>query len=140
MYRTILVANDGSSGAGRALLAALDLAKRDRAELHQICVEEHLPHYAAIMGEVIEAKQEAKEFFRRVIAEADAAAEAHDVRLTSHVIPGHAVETIATYAKDHGFDLLVIGFTGHSNIYGRIWGGTSQNLVRLAPCSVLVVK
>lgn len=140
MYRTILVANDGSSGAGRALLAAIDLAKRDRAELHQICVEEHLPHYVAIMGEVIQAKQEAKEFFRRVIAEADAAAEAHEVRLTSHVIPGHAVETIATYAKDHGFDLLVIGFTGHSNIYGRIWGGTSQNLVRLAPCSVLVVK
>lgn len=50
------------------------------------------------------------------------------------------METIVTYAKDHDFDLLVIGFTGHLNIYGRIWGGTSQNLVRLAPCSVLVVK
>lgn len=140
MYRTILVANDGSSGAGRALLAAIELAKRDGAELHQICVEEHLPHYAAIMGEVIEAKQEAKEFFQRVIAEANAAAAAQDVQLASHVIPGHAVETIVTYAKDHGVDLLVIGFTGHSNIFGRIWGGTSQNLVRLAPCTVLVVK
>lgn len=140
MYRKILVANDGSSGAGRAVLAAIEQAKRDGAELHQICIEENLPHYAAIMGEVIEAKQEAKEFFQRVIAEANAAAASQDVQLISHVIPGHAVETIVTYAKDHDFDLLVIGFTGHSNLYGRIWGGTSQNLVRLAPCSVLVVK
>jgi len=36
MYRRILGANDGSSGAGRALLAAIDMAKRDDAELHQI--------------------------------------------------------------------------------------------------------
>ena len=140
MYRKILVANDGSSGARGALLAAIDMAKRDEADLHQICVEENLPHYAALMGEVIEAKEESKEFLQKVIAEANAAAAAQDVRLTSHVIPGHAVETIVAYAKDHDFDLVVIGFTGHSNIYGRIWGGTSQNLARLAPCSVLVVK
>jgi len=140
MYRTILVANDGSAGARAALLAAIDVAQREGAALHQICVEEHLPHYAAIMGEVIEAKQEAKEFFQRVIAEASAAAAAQGITLTSHVLPGHAVHTIVTYAKDHHVDLLVIGFTGHSNIFGRIWGGTSQNLVRLSPCAVLVVK
>jgi nucleotide-binding universal stress UspA family protein len=45
-----------------------------------------------------------------------------------------------TFAKDHGFDLLVIGFMGHSKIFGRIWGSTSQNLAKLSPCTVLVVK
>jgi hypothetical protein len=29
---------------------------------------------------------------------------------------------------------------GHSRVFGRIWGGTSQNLAKLAPCSVLIVK
>lgn len=75
--------------------------KRHGTDLHQICVEEHLPHYAAIMGEVIEARQDSKEFFQRVIAEADSAASSHAVQLTSHILLGHAVETIVTYAKDH---------------------------------------
>jgi nucleotide-binding universal stress UspA family protein len=44
------------------------------------------------------------------------------------------------FVKERDFDVLVIGFMGHSRIFDRIWGGTSQNLARLAPCSVLVVK
>ncbi|MEW6246821.1 MAG: universal stress protein [Nitrospirota bacterium] len=140
MFHKILVANDGSEGAKKAVRAAIDLAKRYGAELHEICVEEHLPHYAATVGEVVEAKQEATDYFRRVTAEAELAAMAQGVRLVSHVVPGHEVETIVTFAKDRGFDLLVIGFMGHSKIFGRIWGSTSQNLAKLAPCTVLVVK
>ncbi len=140
MFHKILVANDGSEGAKKAVQAAIDLAKRYGAELHEICVEEHLPHYAATVGEVVEAKQEATDYFRRVTAEAELAALEQGIRLTSHVLPGHEVETIVTFAKEHGFDLLVIGFMGHSKIFGRIWGSTSQNLARLAPCTVLVVK
>ena len=33
-----------------------------------------------------------------------------------------------------------LGFMGHSRIFERVWGSTSQNLTRLAPCSVLVAK
>jgi nucleotide-binding universal stress UspA family protein len=56
------------------------------------------------------------------------------------VQPGHEVETVINFAKERQADLLVIGFMGHSKIFGRIWGSTSQNLARLAPCTVLVVK
>jgi len=140
MFRKVLVANDGSEGAEKALQAAIDLAKHYDAELHEICIEEHLPHYAATIGEVIEAKQEATEYFRHVTRDAERLAEAHSIRLTSHVVPGHVVETIVQFVKEHGFDVLVIGFMGHSRIFDRIWGGTSQNLTRLASCSVLIVK
>jgi nucleotide-binding universal stress UspA family protein len=140
MFSKILVANDGSDGAKKALQAAVDLARRSQAELHQISVEEHLPHYAATVGEVIEAKQEAAEYFQRIVRESQIVAEEHGVRLKTHVIPGHEVETIVTFAKDQGFDLLVVGFMGHSKIFGRIWGSTSQNLATLSPCTVLIVK
>jgi nucleotide-binding universal stress UspA family protein len=140
MYHKILVGNDGSEGAKKAVDAALALAVRDGAELHEISVEEHLPRYGALMGEVMEAKQEARDFFQEVTRQAEAAAAVMNIRLTSHVMPGHPVEAITTFLKDGGFDLLVIGFTGHSRIFERIWGGTSQNLPRLSPCSVLVVK
>ncbi|MGA6827139.1 universal stress protein [Nitrospira sp. NS4] len=140
MFRKILVGNDGSAGAMNALRTALALAKRDGAELHEISVEEHLPRYGALMGELVEARQEARNFFHRVTQEAEVIAQAQNLTLISHVVPGHPVEAITKFAHDGGFDLLIVGFTGHSNIFGRIWGGTSQNLVRLSPCTVLVVK
>jgi len=56
------------------------------------------------------------------------------------VLVGHEVETIINFCKEGDYDLLVIGFMGHSRIFERVWGSTSQNLTRLAPCSVLVVK
>jgi nucleotide-binding universal stress UspA family protein len=140
MFNKILVANDGSEGAKKALQVAVDVAKRYQADLHQLSVEEHLPHYAATVGEVVEAKQEAAEYFRKVIHEAKIVAQAQGVTLHEHVLPGHEVETIVTFLKDHGFDLLVIGFMGHSKVFGRIWGSTSQNLTTLSPCTVLVVK
>src|SRR6266496_3249342 len=134
MFHKILVANDGSEGAKRAVQVAVEVAKRHDAELHQLSVEEHLPHYAATVGEVVEAKQEAAEYFRKVIKEAEFVALAQGVRLIAHVLPGHEVETIVTFAKDHGFDLLVIGFMGHSRVFETIWGSTSHSLTRLAPC------
>lgn len=140
MFRKVLVGNDGSEGAKKALQAAIDLAKRYDAELHEICIEEHLPHYAATVGEVVEAKQEATDYFRRVTRDAELVAEAQGVRLASHVVPGHVVETIVQFVKDRSFDVLVIGFMGHSRIFDHIWGGTSQNVTRLVSCSVLVVK
>jgi nucleotide-binding universal stress UspA family protein len=134
------VAIDGSDGAKKALTTAIDLAKRYGADLHPISIEERLPHYAATVGEVLEAKQEAVDYFRRVVADAESAAAGHNVRLTAHVMPGHEVATTVQFAKDRGFDLLVIGFMGHSRVFDRIWGGTSQNLACLSPCSVLIVK
>ena len=38
------------------------------------------------------------------------------------------------------FDLLVIGYHGHSRIFERAMGSTAQSIVRLAPCPVLVAK
>lgn len=44
------------------------------------------------------------------------------------------------YATSGQFDMMVIGFMGLSSLYDRIWGSTSQNLTRLSPCTVMVVK
>jgi len=140
MFKKILIANDGSAGAKLALKVAIDLAKKYDAELHSISVEEGVPHYAATIGEVEEYKKEANGFFRKINEDAAGMAGKAGLELHSKVLPGHEVETIITYAKDGEFDLLVVGFMGHSKIFGRVWGSTSQNLAKLAPCSVVVVK
>jgi len=140
MFKKILIANDGSAGAKLALKVAIDLAKRYGAELHSISVEEGVPHYAATIGEVEEFKREANGYFKGINDEAIEMARKEGLALQTRVIAGHEVETIVNYARDGEFDLLVIGFMGHSKIFGRVWGSTSQNITKLAPCTVVVVK
>jgi nucleotide-binding universal stress UspA family protein len=139
MYSRILVASDGSEGAGRALAAAVQLARRLRAELHMVCIEE-LPHFPTTIDEVVEEKQEANRRFDAVIGSAQALAKAQRIKLRAHVRAGHVVPSIVEFVEREGFDLLVLGFMGHSALYNRIIGSTTDRLVELAPCTVLVVK
>jgi nucleotide-binding universal stress UspA family protein len=140
MFRKILVANDGSDHARKAVVAAIDLAATYGAELHSISVEEGLPKYAGTIDEVDEIKRQLNGAMRAVNEDAAALARESGVELQWEVVPGHEVEVIVTKCKEGGYDLLVIGFMGHSAVFGRIWGSTSQNITRLAPCSVLIVK
>jgi len=140
MFKKILVANDGSEGAKHALKVAIDLARTYKSELHSIAVEEGVPHYAATIGEVDEFRKEANEYFNKINNEAIEEARREGIELHTKVQAGHEVETIVQYAKEGKFDLLVIGFMGHSKIFGRVWGSTSQNITKLSPCTVIVVK
>jgi nucleotide-binding universal stress UspA family protein len=118
---------------------AIALAKTHSASLHMISVEE-LPRFPASVDEVVEEEFEAKHRFEPVITQASAQAQAQGVRLTAHVVAGHAVPTIAEFVEREGVDLLVVGFMGHSALYNRLIGSTTDRLVELAPSTVLVVK
>ena len=76
----------------------------------------------------------------RVTAQSKRRAALAGIDLRTAVVRGHEVKAVVEFAREKGFDLLVVGYTGHSRIYEHLWGGTSQNLTRMAPCSVLVVK
>jgi len=140
MYKKILVAFDGSEGSRKALKRAIKLAYCFEAELHSMSVEVDLPQYVATVGEFEEVKRQKDEYFEQLNSEAIELAKAEGVTLTPHVVAGHAVDSIVYFLKQGRFDLLVTGFTGHSRIYERIWGGVSRNLARFSPCAVLIEK
>jgi nucleotide-binding universal stress UspA family protein len=140
MFRRILIAHDGSEGAKKALVAAINLAKRCQAELHSISVEEHLPLYAAGFASPKKAEEQESQYFLAVTQEARDMARKQGVALHTHILPGHEVDTIVRFAREHQIDLLVIGFMGHSRVMDRIWGSTSQSLAQQSPCQVLVIK
>ena len=139
MFKRIVIASDGSQGATRALSVAIDLAKTQAADLHMISVEE-LPQFPASVDEVVEERAQANNFYEAVIAQAKAQAQARGVKLTTNILAGHAVKTIVDFVERERFDLLVIGYMGHSALYNRLIGSTTDRLVELAPCAVLVVK
>jgi nucleotide-binding universal stress UspA family protein len=139
MYQKILVAHDGSPGAFAALTAALDLAARLEAEIHMVSVTQ-LPAFPGTMDEVIEEQDEGRRHFQPVVDRAKKLAALKGLTLEAHVLPGHPVKVIADFVRDRAFDLLVVGFMGHSAVYNSLIGSTTDRLVNHAPSAVLVVK
>jgi nucleotide-binding universal stress UspA family protein len=135
----MLVANDGSEGAEKALTTAILLARKLKSKLLMVSVEE-LPQFPASVEEVVDERQEENRRFERVIERATKRAKSAGVKLEAHVLAGHAVQKIAEFIEHEGCDLLVIGFMGHSALYNRLIGSTTDRLVEIAPCPVLVVK
>jgi nucleotide-binding universal stress UspA family protein len=139
MVRKMLIANDGSPGAAKALAGVLELARRLDIGLDMICVVE-LPRFPASIGEVEEAQSDSSGLFAKVIRSAKAKADSASVSFEAHVVSGHPVSSIVEFVKAGRYDLLVLGFMGHSALYNRMIGSTTDRLVELAPCKVMVVK
>ena len=139
MHKKILHGLDGSEGSFKALLEAISIAKLYNAELHTLTVEAHLS-FPETLDEVDEEKEAINGKYRELIDKATDLANREHMEIIPHFAYGHEVKAFAEFIKKEKFDLLVIGFMGHSRLYDRIWGGTSQNLTRLAPCTVMVVK
>lgn len=139
MLKKILVGLDGSRGSFKALGEAILLATLAGIEVHTISVEE-VPRYPGSMDELVEEKEARDTIYGPVITQAQARAKEQGVMLKPFVVVGHEVKTIVEFVTKNKYDLLVIGFMGHSALYDRVMGGTCQALVRLAPCPVLVVK
>jgi len=140
MFKRILVAYDGSEGAQAALTMGIGLAKSPRTELYSISVEEHLPRYAATIGEVEDAREQIDEHFRAVTKQARDSAALQGVDLESVVRQGHELQAILDFARQRRCDLLLLGSQGHSRVFERVIGSTSLSLIRLASCSVLIVR
>jgi len=104
-----------------------------------ISVEE-LPDFPASIDEIVEIKDAENHKYHDVLERARAIAKASDIDLNAEVVAGHAAAAVVGRVKALEADLLVVGFMGHSALYERIIGGTTDRLVRLAPCPVLVVK
>lgn len=135
----MIVGLDGSKSSFKALEEGILLASLSGSPLHTISVEE-VSRFPGTIGEIVQEHEAQETRFGAAITMAKKMAEERGVSLQSHVIIGHEVKTIVEFVRENDFDLLILGFMGHSAVYDRVMGGTCQNLVRLAPCTVLVVK
>lgn len=139
MFKTILQAHDGSAGAEKALMLALDLAKQTGAALHIVCVEE-ISEFPETIGEVKNEKRLADRRYRAVLRQTEKLAEEKGTKVETHLLVGHPVRDIIMLTEQLKADLLVIGATGHSTFYERVLGTRADRLVDLSPCPVLVAK
>lgn len=140
MYEKLLVGYDGSVGARAALLHAISLAQIMGAEVWALWVRETIPYFAETVSEIAVEEDAAHVYLGKLKAEVERLEREEGFEIHLHSQAGHAAEKIVRYAIEGGFDLIVLGSHGHSGLWGRLLGHTTDRVSEHAPCSVLIVR
>ncbi|TMA10060.1 MAG: universal stress protein [Deltaproteobacteria bacterium] len=139
MFKKILLAYDGSDGAKLALERVAELAKVTKTELHMLAVG-RIPEYAETMSEVEEAREQAKNFYSKIMEDAVESLRQRELEAKVHIDFGKPGDVILRIAEDLIVDLIVLGTKPHSALRRRFLGATVDKVVDHALCSVLVVR
>ena len=62
------------------------------------------------------------------------------VKYRHFYLRGTATGQIVTFAEEHGVDLIVMASHGRTGLRRLLMGSTAENVMRQAPCPVLIVK
>jgi len=141
--RRLLVATDGSEGAGRAVDAAADLAAALNIELWVVIVMDGTPsellrtfarEERITIGEAVSALAD------RVLVQARERSEARGAK-TVHLKSrsGDSAEEILETVREMRADAIFVGRRGLGRLQGLLLGSVSQKLAGLAPCMVVIV-
>jgi nucleotide-binding universal stress UspA family protein len=145
MFNRILVPTDFSATSDAALEHARVFAERFGGSLHLLHVVEDQYATGPLGGEVY--AQQAAGTLTSLVQEAQErlshrinALDRSRFRATTEVIVGTAMRTIAEYAGDNGYDLIVMGTHGRTGLAHVLMGSVAEHVVRTAPCPVLTVR
>ncbi len=142
MYKRILVPVDGSETSGKALAAAIGLAREGKGQIHLLHCVDDLAYMGAYdyTGSVINL---VREDATKLLGEAVEACRAAGVDAVSTFIdtPGLRLgDTVAKQARDWGADLVVVGTHGRRGVDRLVMGSGAEQIIRMAPIPVLVIR
>ena len=136
MFSRILIAVDSSEPAQRAVVVGGEVARVAGARVKLL----HVVHpLAAFIGErqsdELHPARAAKHLLDRLIKRLP-----QDVAAERKVLDGVPAERIIGAARDWGADLVVVGDHNRHVLSRFVLGSVSDEVVRHAPCPVLVVR
>jgi nucleotide-binding universal stress UspA family protein len=138
MFKTIVLALDGSDTVKRGIPVAIELAKAGKGRIVIAHVEERMATKgrAPIHADEDEIQKDLKGLVKDLEADGiEAKIELGDVMAGGSGV-AHAIADIAEKSKA---DLIVAGTRGHSLIEGLLVGSVTQRLLHIAKQPVLVV-
>jgi nucleotide-binding universal stress UspA family protein len=139
VFKKILLATDGSSDAGQALVYARRLALRDEAQVCVVHAFEPVPTYLGdpwgdrITARHVSAGQEVAENAAQALKEAG-------IEVIVAVLEGPPANAILKVAEVRACDLIVMGSRGHGTLASLLLGSVSHRVLAHATIPVLVVK
>ena len=138
MYRRILTGYDGSEAGRKAFDAALELARKDAAELFVLTVAR-----PPEIGDDVETEaviENSRAYHHKLLAPLQRVVESSGVKGHFEVAVGHPAEQIIYDADRHDVDLIVVGDRGRSKFARLLLGSVSKQVVQYAGRAVLVVR
>ncbi len=136
----IVVATDFSDCSLPALETAFSLAQETGADLYLLHVVELVPGGGSELlpvGDAIEVLyRNSREQLKGLIPDNLP----KDLKVETAALTGQPASEIALYAQHCGADMIVVGTHGRKGLSRMLMGSTAENLLREAPCQVLVVK
>lgn len=157
----ILVAMDGSPQSFAGLKAAILLAKAQRCAVEAVAVYDPYLHYSVFNGIVDVLSERASKIFRFKEQEqlheeiidtglakiyqshlqvAKDIAREEGVELATTLLDGKAFEKVVNHARKQKARLLIVGRIGVHSEETMDIGSNSENILRLAPCNILLVS
>ncbi|UUZ63691.1 universal stress protein [Polaromonas sp. P1(28)-13] len=146
MYKRILVPIDGSETSNKALVAALQFARDFGGRVRLVHVVDELSyltgndHYAGYSEDLIKIMRETG---TKVLDDAMAIAQASGVEADYMLFESFGERlgnAVADAAKRWNADLIVVGTHGRRGLGRVLLGSGAEQIVRLAPVPVLVVR
>lgn len=138
----ILVGIDGSEHSRRSIEHLLKMLQaQGPQEVHLLNVQ--IPVESGHARMFVTEKQ-LQDYYRdegiAALKEAREMLDGAGVPYQHHVAVGHVAQTIAAYAKQHGFDEIVIGSHGRGALRHLLLGSVATDVLRLSEMPVTLVK
>lgn len=144
MYKRILVPVDGSETSNKALVTALQFARDFGGRVRLVHVMEELTYLTGYdpygySGDLVTVMRETGE---KILDQGMAMAQSAGVEADSMLFDSgeRLAETVADAAKRWNADLIVAGTHGRRGLGRVLMGSGAEQIVRLAPVPVLVVR
>jgi len=147
MIDQLVIATDGSESGERAVVVALDLARRFDATVHALSVadttrehEESEENEGDANAEGNDRTEDTEARRRRAEEAVEAVAERTDREVRTAVREGAPAEVVRTYAEEHAADLIATGTRGRHGAHRFLLGSVAEAVVRTCPVPVLTVR
>lgn len=145
MYKTILIATDGTELSEKAVQHGVGLAGAMNAEVTMVTVTE--PWDAVIVGEVAMVlpperyDETAEANARSILSKAkDVADQAGVTVYTMHMKDRHAADGIIEAAKERGANLIVMASHGRRGLSRLVLGSEANEVVTHSEVPVLIIR
>jgi nucleotide-binding universal stress UspA family protein len=150
LYQKILVPMDGSPKAEEALNQAVQLASAFQSEVHLLLAysfgsalfldnsEDGLPVDLRKLKE--HQRKHVEKYLEKQKENVRTSEAGANLSLVHAAVPDDPREAICQYATDHQIDLIVMNSRGSSSWTKWLVGSIAEQVLRTAPCPVLILR
>lgn len=141
--KKILVATDASEYSRKALIRALELARKFNSEVELLSVinlPEARPYAVHLLDEHVNWQERNEQEGELVLKATLEGINISGVTINKKVIQGKPANMIIQEIDNENINLVIMGSHGYGVVSGAILGSVSQRVLHGAKCSVLIVK